>query len=130
MSATPISFPDEMGLTPVANLCNKLFRDSLARGVAVVELVGAGSLPAVNQFIDGIWQPYMQLPAPVFAAVAQHLRHLGGVADTREEAVAVIHMPHEGRQIEIGLTATRSGDGSETLTLQFPAKQPATGAAT
>lgn len=116
--------------SPTVNLCNKLIHDSLTRGVALVEFVGAGSLPVVNQHVEGIWQPYMQYPAPLFAAMAKQLRRLAGCAEEQPEAVGVIQIQHEGRDVELGLTAKRSPDGTELLTLRFPAKQSPAAAAT
>ena len=109
---------------PVVKLCNTLFDDCLARRVAIVEFVGAGSLPVVNQYVEGTWQPYMQYPAPLFAEVAHHLRRLAGLAEEQAEAAGVIHVQHAGRDVEIALTANRSGGGTEILTLHFPERQP------
>ncbi|HWP38924.1 MAG TPA: hypothetical protein VNL18_15365 [Gemmatimonadales bacterium] len=99
-----------------------LIHDALTRGVTAVEFVGAGSLPAVNQHFEGDWQPYMQYPAPLFAAVARHLRQLAGWDAEQAEVAGTIHVSHEGRDVEVALTARRSTDGTEILTLRFPAR--------
>lgn len=119
----PAADPDEISTSPVANLCNMLIHDSLTRGATLVEFVGAGALPVANQHAEGTWQPYMQYPAGVFAALVSHLKQLAGIHEDKAEAVGVIHAQHEGREVALGLAVKRASDGTDLLTLRFPAAQ-------
>jgi hypothetical protein len=110
---------------PHVRLCRQILRESLAQGVTTVELVGAGSLPAVNWQLEGIWQPYMQVPASNFAAVVRQLKLMADLGADQAQGSATIHVRSAERDAEVALTTQRTGDGVEMLTLKFPGAPPA-----
>jgi hypothetical protein len=116
-------------MSAAASLCDKLLRDSLTRGVTALEFVGAGSVPVVNQQLEGLWQPYAQFPAPSFAGVLRQLKLMAQLDPEQAQASGTIHIQHEGRDLAISLAARRTREGFEFLTLRFPAKPPADKAA-
>jgi hypothetical protein len=115
---------------PHVRLCHKILRESLAEGVTTVEFVGAGSLPVVNRELASTWEPYMQIPAPGFAALVGQLRLMAVVAAEPTPGAGTIRVRSAGRDADIALTAQRTSDGVELLTLRLPAMPLVTSAAT
>lgn len=117
-------------MSATANLCDKSLRDALERGVTALECVGAGSVPVVNQQFEGQWQPYAQLPAPAFVGVLRHLKLMAQLDPQQAQAIGTIQLQHQGQDASITVTAQRTSEGFEFLTLQFPTRPLATKAAT
>ena len=106
-------------VSPDVRVCRQLLRELLARGVTTVELVGAGSLPSVNRLLDGIWQPYMQIPAQTFAPVVRQLKRMADLE--ADQAHGTIRARFAGRDTEIALTTERIGDRVDILTMRLQA---------
>jgi hypothetical protein len=112
---------DAERVPPDVRLCHQLLRESLAHGVTAVELVGAGSLPVVNRHLDGMWQPYMQIPPQSFAALVRQLKLMADLGADQARGSGTIRVRSAGRDAEITLTTERTGDGVDMLTLRLPA---------
>ncbi len=112
---------DSVQIPPDARLCRQLLRDSLAQGVSTVQLVNAGSLPVVNRYLNGQWQPYMQFPPQPFVALIRQLKSMAAFGPDQARGSGTIHVQAAGRDAEITLTNERIGEAVEILTLRLPA---------
>lgn len=112
---------DSDRITPIERLCRQMLREGLEEGIASVELVGAGSLPAVNRCRDGQWMPYLQLPRPAFSALIDHLEQMAGSLPGGLVAAGTIQVEFAGQDAEIRVEGRRGSDGMMVLTLAFPA---------